>query len=281
MASEFIWTLRTEAGDVRRWVNEARAAELAGFQVLRLASGPGRPDGWLLAARLAMELTRIRFLVDLRPGLELPAVAAQRAATLQHLSGQRLALCLPTDVEAAAARHDGDPLNHDDRHARAFEYLQLLRQLSKGRGAAGAGFSVAGEHYRIEGGGLHRPPAEPPLLYVGGATPGAERLAAQHGQVLFHGPAPAAELAERIGRQRVLALQQGRSLRFGCRLMLDGVPLETIARQLDDCEAAGIDSFVLVSSSADPLGLERALLAGRSRASRVRTVPAFAEGLRS
>jgi len=279
MASEFIWTLRTEAGDVRRWANEARAAELAGFQVLRLTSGPGRPDGWLLAARLAMELTRIRFLVDLRPGLELPAVAGQRAATLQHLSGQRLALCLPTDVEAAAARHDGDPLNHDDRHARAAEYLRLLRQLSKGR--TGAGLSVAGEYYRIEGGGLHRPPAEPAPLYVGGTTPGAERLAAQHAQVIFHAMAPAAELTERIARQRVLALQQGRSLRFGCRLSLDGACFGAVAGQLDDCEALGIDSFLLVSSGADPQRVEKELLAGRRSAWRARTAPAFAEGVRS
>ncbi|MDY0747659.1 LLM class flavin-dependent oxidoreductase [Paucibacter sp. R3-3] len=281
MASEFIWTLRTEAGDVRRWVNEARAAELAGFQMLRLASGPGRPDGWLLAARLAMELQRIRFLVDLRPGLELPAVTAQRAATLQQLCGHRLVLCLSTDVDAAAARHDGDPLNHDDRHVRAFEFLQLLRQLGKGRGAAGVGISVSGEYYRVEGGGLHRPPAEPPLLYVGGATPAAERLAAQHGQVLFHGPVPAGELVGRIARQRILALQQGRSLRFGCRIQLDGLPPETFARQLDDCEAAGIDSFMLVSSEADPLDVERRLLARRRSVSRLRSTAAFTEGVRS
>lgn len=284
MASEFIWTLPTaQPGGLRRWLNVARAAELAGWHALRVPSGPGLPDAWLLAARLAAELPRIRFLVDLQPGLELPAVAAQRAATLQQLTGQRLSLCLPADVDAAHGRHFGDPLNHDDRHARAAQYLQVLRQVWRGRGSGGVGQNFAGDFYRLEAGGLYRPPPEPPLLYVGGGTPAAERLAAQHGQVAFHWAAPSPELADRVGRLRVLALQQGRALRVGCRVRLPAGRLDEVARQIDAAEGLGVDSFLLLPDDPqdDPLRVARELQALRRPAAQPRPALQWADGVRS
>ena len=230
MSAEFIWTLPTDQpGGLRRWVNVARAAELAGFQGLRVPSGPQRPDAWLVTARLAAELRQIRFMVELRPGLELPAVTAQRVATLHRLSGRRLELSLLLDVDAGEARSYGDAINHDDRFARATEYLQLLRQVWKGRGA-GSGLQHAADFFRVEGGGLYRPLAEPPPLYIGGATPAAERLAAQQAQAFVHWAAPTPQLAERVARVRRLALQQGRSPSFACRVHLVAEATEAQAR---------------------------------------------------
>lgn len=101
MALEFHWTVPTE-GDLQgrypgdpterpdHWVTVARAAERAGFHALMVPSGRHRPDAWLVAARLARETRRLKFLVAFRPGFVLPAAAAQAAASLQQLTGQRL-----------------------------------------------------------------------------------------------------------------------------------------------------------------------------------------------
>ena len=61
----------------------AKAAELAGFEGALLPTGP---EPWIVAAALARETRRIRFLVAFQATWTLPAYAAQQAAILQHLS---------------------------------------------------------------------------------------------------------------------------------------------------------------------------------------------------
>ncbi|KAF1050120.1 MAG: Alkanesulfonate monooxygenase [Xylophilus sp.] len=176
-------------------------------------------------------MRRIRFLVGLRPGFVLPAVAAQRAATLLQIAGPRLAFGVLAGTDTAEHRTYGDVVNHDDRFARAGEFLQVLAQAWKGRGAGG-GFAHEGAHYRIDGGGLYRPPAEPlPPLYIGGGTPAAERVAAVHAQVYYHWAAAPAIFAARLRRVADLAAAEGRNLRFGVRAHLVARETEALARR--------------------------------------------------
>lgn len=259
MSLEFLWSLPTDealqagarqgVAPLRHWINAARAAEVAGFHGLLLPSGPRRPDAWLLAVTLAAHVRQIRFLVGLRPGFVLPAVAAQRAATLLQIAGPRLAFSVLAGGDSAEHRTYGDSVNHDDRFARASEYLHVLRQAWKGRGS-GAGLAHQGNHYRLEGGGLHRPPTEPlPPLYIGGGTPAAERVAAEHAQVFFHWAAAPAAFAERLQRVGELAAAHGRSLRFGVRVHLVARDTEAAARAA--AHAGVLAPGALQSSAAD------------------------------
>ena len=49
------------------------------------------------------------------------------AATFQHLSGGRLLLNVVTGGSAAEQRGYGDRLGHDERYARAEEFLDVVR----------------------------------------------------------------------------------------------------------------------------------------------------------
>jgi alkanesulfonate monooxygenase len=228
MGVEFNWHLPTE-GDLRgrvpgdptatpqHWVDVAQAAEYAGFHALLVPTGPQRPDAWLVAAALARHTERLRFVVALRPGFVLPAAAAQSVQSLQEITGHRLVLSVLTGGDVAEHHAYGDLVNHDDRFVRASEFLRVIKQVWKGRPTP-AGFNHHGTHYRVESAGLLRPLRQPPALYVGGASPAAERVAAEHAELYYQWAEPPALLRERIARVRALAAAQGRTLRVGTRV---------------------------------------------------------------
>ncbi|GAB1579239.1 LLM class flavin-dependent oxidoreductase [Bordetella petrii] len=203
-------------------VQVARAAEAVGFHAVLMPTGAACEDAWLLAAALAQETARLRFLVALRPGLELPAYAAQKVATLQAFTAGRLLLNVVTGDDQDQQEAYGDFLQHDERYARTAEFLQVARRMWDGPGQ-----DFDGRHYRIDDGGLRRPLEQAPAVYFGGASAPAEQVAARHADVyLLWGETPAM-VRQRLERMAQLAGRQGRRLRFGMRL-------HVIARRSED-----------------------------------------------
>jgi len=199
--------------DIDYLVQAAQAAEYAGLHAMLVPTGAQCEDGWLATAALAQETRRLKFLVAFRPGFELPAYAAQKAASLQAFSGNRLLLNVVTGGNAAEQQAYGDFLDHDARYGRTAEFLHTVRQLWRGPRQ-----DHAGEHYRVEQGGLAAPLPVTPPIYFGGASAAAEQVAARHSDVyLLWGETPDM-LKERITRVRGLARAAGRELRFGVRL---------------------------------------------------------------
>jgi alkanesulfonate monooxygenase len=194
-------------------VDVARAAEESGFAGALTPVGAGCPDPWIVCAAVAARTRRLRFLVAFRTGFALPTLLAQQAETFQYMSGGRLDLNAVTGGEAAEQRAYGDFLDHDQRYARTDEYLRILRQCFDG-----GPFDHTGTHYRIERGGLRKPLRPVPRIYLGGASPAAEEVAArQAGTYLMWGEPPSA-IAARADRMRAMAASLGRDLRLGIRL---------------------------------------------------------------
>ncbi|WAF83274.1 LLM class flavin-dependent oxidoreductase [Metapseudomonas otitidis] len=190
-----------------------RAAEHSGFDAIMVPTAAGFEDPWLITTVLAQEVQRLRFLVTLRPGVELPAYTLHKAATLQGMCGNRLSLHVVSGSSRFEQRSLGDFLEHDERYARTEEFLHLFQALW-----AGEGQHYQGRHYHTAA--LHQePPGSPlPLLYFGGASAAAERVAASQAHVYLMWGEPPQMIAERIGKMRALAAQAGRHLRFGLRL---------------------------------------------------------------
>jgi len=187
----------------------ARAAEDAGFEAVLTPVGEGCPDPLVVCAALAQWTQRVKFLVAFRPGFTLPTLLAQQAQTFQAVSGDRLLLNVVTGGDPREQRAYGDFLDHDARYDRTAEFLAVLRSAWRGRP-----FDFAGDHYRVDGGGLAQPLADPPAIYFGGASGAAERVAAEHADVYLMWGEPPAAIAERVARLRAKAT---RPLRFGIR----------------------------------------------------------------
>jgi alkanesulfonate monooxygenase len=193
----------------------ARAADHLGFEGVLTPTGTWCEDAWLTTASLIGDTERLKFLVAFRPGSVSPTLAAQQAATFQRLSGGRLLLNIVTGGDADEQRRFGDWLDHDERYDRTDEFLTVLR------GAWGRRpFDFEGDHYRVRGATVAGRVDPTPEIYFGGASPAAELVAARHADVyLMWGETPQM-CAERIERVRALAAAEGRSLRFGIRLLV-------------------------------------------------------------
>ncbi len=191
----------------------ARAADRLGFEGVLTPTGSWCEDAWLVTASLVRETRRLKFLVAFRPGFFSPTLAAQMAATYQHLSSGRLLLNIVSGGDDTEQQRFGDWLDHDARYQRTDEFLTILR------GAWGdVPFDFDGRHFRIAGATTRRPPVPAPPIYFGGASPAAELVAARHADVYLAWGEPPAMVAPRLERMRELAAVEGRSLRFGIRL---------------------------------------------------------------
>ncbi|MDM0087165.1 MULTISPECIES: LLM class flavin-dependent oxidoreductase [unclassified Variovorax] len=205
----------TRAPEVDYLVQVARVAESAGFDGVMLPVGSYAQDGWLLAAAMSAETRHLRFLVSLRPGLELPTAQAQKAATLQQLSGGRLELNVVAGSAAQEQRAYGDFLDHDQRYERAEEFVHLVRAVWRGRP-----LQHAGRYYMADVGRLGAAVTDPaPPIYFGGASEIAERVSVAQADVhALWGETPPM-VAERLERLRRLTAAQGRPpLGFALRI---------------------------------------------------------------
>ncbi|MDP9236948.1 MAG: LLM class flavin-dependent oxidoreductase [Chloroflexota bacterium] len=205
------------AADIGYLRQIARAADRLGFAGVLTPTGVLCEDAWLVAAALAADTERLKFLVAFRPGFALPTLAAQMTATLQRITGGRVLLNVVAGGDGAEQRGYGDFLDHDERYDRTDEFLTVA---SKCWGPER--FSYEGKYYRVEKGGLHHSFGDAavtqPALYFGGASPAAEAVAARHADVYLLWGEPPAWVAERVLRMTSLAAEQGRTLRFGIRL---------------------------------------------------------------
>ncbi|MGW8375609.1 LLM class flavin-dependent oxidoreductase [Streptomyces sp. ODS28] len=203
---------RFRAPDIGYMAQIARAAEHMGFDAILTPTGTWCEDAWLTTAALIRETERLKFLVAFRPGLITPTLAAQMAATYQRISRGRLLLNVVTGGEADEQARFGDYLSKDDRYARTDEFLSVLR------GAwSGTPFDFDGAHYRVTGATVSAPPSPLPELYFGGSSEAAGPVAARHIDTYLTWGEPPEQAAEKIGRIRKLAADEGRSLRFGIR----------------------------------------------------------------
>src|SRR2546425_6738896 len=76
-----------------RWLRDfSRAHEAAGFDKVLVGYTSTAADGFVVASYAAAHTERLAYLIAHRPGFIVPTLAARKAATLDHLTGGRVAL---------------------------------------------------------------------------------------------------------------------------------------------------------------------------------------------
>lgn len=231
----------------------AKAAELAGFEGALLPTGP---EPWIVAAALARETRRLRFLIAFQATWTLPAYAAQQAAILQHLSHNRLDWNIITGGNPASQRAQGDFLDHDQRYRRTGEFLDIIDGLWRN-----PRFSYHGDIYQLENGSLpeHLGNVRKPGVYFSGFSDPALDVAARHADVYLNWAEPVEQLRPHIERVRELADKQGRTVRFGLRVDLFARETEEAAwrdlrRQFDQLEGKPSAISTAFTSASDSVG---------------------------
>jgi alkanesulfonate monooxygenase len=186
-----------------------RVHEEGGFDRVLAGYWTDAADGHLVLAHAAAVAGRINFLLAHRPGFVAPTLEARKLATLDHLTGGRLALHVISGGEDADQRKDGDFADHDARYRRTDEFLEILRRSWRET----APFDHDGAFYRVEKAWSSIRPLQKPGLpiFFGGASDAALRVAARHADVYALFGEPLADTKAVLARLRAAA---GRELAF-------------------------------------------------------------------
>jgi len=139
------------------------------------------PDPFLVSGALGAATDKLKFIVAYRSGLMQPTTFVQQMNTLSALIGGRIAFNIVAGSSTSEQRGYGDFLAHDERYARAEEFLTVCHAFWRADGDV----DFEGRFYRVKGGRLHTPFVAPgrtaPEIYVSGHSEQSERLACSHG----------------------------------------------------------------------------------------------------
>jgi len=190
----------------------ARIHERAGFDRVLIGYFSDAPDGFLIGAHAASVTERLGFLLAHRPGFVAPPLAARKLATLDQLSGGRLAVHIIAGGSDADQAKDGDWTDHAARYRRADEYIGLLRRTW----TEPLPFDHDGEFYRTRGTYSEIRCQQLPHIpiYGGGGSDAAIRALAPHVNVYMLWGEPLKDTAAFIERVRREAALHGREPAF-------------------------------------------------------------------
>jgi alkanesulfonate monooxygenase len=164
----------------RHWIETvAKAHEVAGFDRALLAFHSTTPDGLQIGQHVLGVTDRLNVLIAQRPGFTAPTLLARQLATVDQLSGGRVALHVITGGNATELKQDGNTVDDkDERYARTSEFLDLIRS----EWTSEKPFSYAGKYYRVENGFSQIKPyrSEGIPIFVGGASDAAIEVAGKH-----------------------------------------------------------------------------------------------------
>jgi alkanesulfonate monooxygenase len=229
-------------------------AEQNGFDNILCPSGYALGiDSLAFAGGVAPLTTRIRLLVAVRCGEMWPPQLARQLATLDRMLDGRLT------VNIISSDLPGAPLDSEPRYQRTRECMQLLRALLDGKPAL-----HRGEFYdlTLDPPALRTSSGRAPLLYFGGLSEPARRVAAEEADVYLMWPEPMPAVRELVTDMRARAARVGRTLAFGYRVHVIVRETESAARAaaqrlVSRLDAATGDAIRARSLDAASLGVRR------------------------
>ena len=139
--------------DMEGWTRFARCAEDVGIESVLLSFSRYEPDTILVACAVGRVTTKLGFIVAYRLGLMQPATFVQQINTLSGLIEGRVSLNIVAGSSAVEQRGYGDFLDHDERYARAEEFLSVCRGFWSNNGDV----NFAGKYCHVEKGKIYTP----------------------------------------------------------------------------------------------------------------------------
>lgn len=192
----------------------ARAQEEGGFDRVLVPFGSNSPESQIVAAHAAAITSKLGFLVAHRPGFTQPTLAARQLATLDQLSGGRVAVHIITGGADAEMARDGDVgTTKEQRYARTDEYLEILRQ----EWTAAQPFDHKGNWYEARGAYSSVKPQDLPVFF-GGSSPEAIEVAGRHADVYALWGETLEQVGDAVRQVRRSAARYGRDPGFSLSL---------------------------------------------------------------
>jgi alkanesulfonate monooxygenase len=194
----------------------ARAHGDGGFDRALVAFHSTSPDATLIAAYAGFAAPNLGLMIAHRPGFVAPTVAARQFATLDQLTGGRVAIHIITGGDDRELAQDGSFIGKDERYQRTSEYLDVLRQAWTSEKP----FDHKGDFYRFEQAfSSVRSVSKPAItVYFGGSSDAAIEVAGKHADIYALWGETLAQVRDTVARVRASAAKHGREIRFSLSL---------------------------------------------------------------
>jgi alkanesulfonate monooxygenase len=193
--------------DIPGWTHFGKHAEEAGIDSLLVSFSRYEPDPILVSSALGQTTTKLGFIAAYRSGLMKPTTFVQQVNTASAFMPGRLSINIVAGSSTAEQRGYGDYLAHDERYARAEEFLAVCHSFWRADGDV----SFEGQYYQVEQGKLHTPflasERSVPEIYISGHSEQAEQLARSKGTCLLRVADTVANLKLAVARMRELGLE--------------------------------------------------------------------------
>ncbi|HWM25202.1 MAG TPA: LLM class flavin-dependent oxidoreductase [Chthoniobacterales bacterium] len=204
--------------DLEGWERFARAAEQAGIESVLISFSRYEPDPMFVSCALGRAVEKLKFIVAYRSGLSQPTTFVQQFNTLSTLVNGRVALNLVAGSSRAEQHAYGDFLEHDERYARAEEFLEVCSSFWRDWTAR---IDFQGRFYRVEQGHFHTPffghNRTTPEIYISGHSSAAEKLAHSQGSCWLRCAEAPEKLAPIVAQSRAAGVEVGLRLCVLCR----------------------------------------------------------------
>jgi alkanesulfonate monooxygenase len=234
------------------WLRFALCAEQVGIESVLLSFSRYEPDTLMVACALGRATRKLKFIVAYRSGLMQPTTFVQQLNTLSGLIEGRVAVNIVAGSSTAEQRGYGDFLEHDERYARAEEFLAICHAFWRRQ----EGVDFQGNYYRVERGRLHTPyntsERTAPEIYVSGHSPQAERLARSQGSCWLRLIDTPEALAPLVARTRERGVEVCLRLGLICRPTREEA-IRAAEAMLPDEEIGRRERGILASSDSRTL----------------------------
>ena len=187
----------------------AKAHENAGFDRALLAFHSTTPDGLQIGQHVLGVTDKLNVLIAQRPGFTAPTLLARQLATVDQLSGGRVALHVITGGNATELRKDGNVIDDkDERYARTSEFLDVVRAEWRSEKP----FNYEGKYYQVQNGFSQVKPhrSEGIPIFVGGGSDAAIEVAGKHADTFALWGESYAQVRDVTSRVRAAAAKHGR-----------------------------------------------------------------------
>jgi len=188
--------------DLTGWTHFARHAEAAGIDSVLISFSRYEPDPFLVACALGQAVEKLKFIIAYRSGLMQPTTFVQQMNTLSALVQGRVSFNIVAGSSTEEQRGYGDYLSHDERYARAEEFLAICNAFWRADGEV----NFEGKHYRVEQAKLATPfvafDRKAPEIFVSGHSEQSERLVWSQGSCWLRVAEAPEKLAPIVARTR-------------------------------------------------------------------------------
>ncbi|MEV5032849.1 dimethylsulfone monooxygenase SfnG [Sphingobium sp. LMC3-1-1.1] len=234
----------------------AQIAEAAGFDYalsqIRFTAGYGaeyQHEPVAFSQALLAATTRLKVIAAILPGPWTPAVVAKQLATIDQISGGRVAINLVSGWFKGEFTAIGEHwLEHDERYRRSEEFIRALKGIW-----TTDNFSFRGDFYRFTDYTLQPKPLQQPHpeVFQGGSSRAARDMAARVSDWYFTNGNSIEGIKAQVDDVRAKAAAEGRSVKIGVNAFIIARDSEEEARQvLDDIIAQADPEAVQAFGSA-------------------------------